>query len=282
MNRENLLNKNIKNMSNNSFFLVSVLMPLYRPKIEQLKAAIDSLENQTFQDFQLVIVDDTPDNQEIESLLSSYKTLNINYHHNNIELGLSKSLNYGISLCNSDYVARADCDDIYHETRLQVQLNFLSRNKNIDVCGSNCKKINNQGEVIGIRLFPETDKNIKSKMHVSNPIAHPSVMARKSFFDDLNGYSEDVHVEDYELWLRAKQHNKNFYNIQSNLCYLRVINSSPSRRGRSWDENLQLKLKYFDSKNLLSSLTGVIIFSLIVLLPESVSTYFDKIRNRVA
>ena len=84
-------------------------------------------------------------------------------------------------------------------------------------------------------------------MHISNPIAHPTIMARKNFFDDLNGYSEDVEVEDYELWFRAKECNKNFY-IQSNLCHLRVINSNASTRGRHWNENLKLKLKYFDSK----------------------------------
>ena len=108
---------NTKSSLNNSSFTVSVLMPLYSPNIKQLKA-IDSLENQTFKDFELVIVDDTPDNQEIKSLLSSYNKLSINYHHNNIKLGLPKSLNYGLGLCNSNYIARADCDDFYDKLGL--------------------------------------------------------------------------------------------------------------------------------------------------------------------
>ena len=273
---------NTKSSLNNSSFTVSVLMPLYSPNIKQLKTAIDSLENQTFKDFELVIVDDTPDNQEIKSLLSSYNKLSINYHHNNIKLGLPKSLNYGLGLCNSNYIARADCDDFYDKTRLEFQLNFLSRNLDIDLCGSNCIKINNRGEIIGERSFPENDKNIKSQMHISNPIAHPTIMARKNFFDDLNGYSEDVEVEDYELWFRAKECNKNFYNIQSNLCHLRVINSNASTRGRHWNENLKLKLKYFDSKNFIYSLAGILLFSIIALLPQSISVYLDKIRNKVA
>ena len=89
---------NTKNSLNNSSFTVSVLMPLYSPNIKQLKTAIDSLENQTFKDFELVIVDDTPDNQEIKSLLSSYNKLSINYQHNNIKLGLPISINYGLGL----------------------------------------------------------------------------------------------------------------------------------------------------------------------------------------
>lgn len=262
--------------------IVSVLMPLYCPDLEQFKASLNSLDNQTLKAFELVIIDDTPDNQEIKSLLRAYKKLNINYHHNKKQIGLAKSLNYGLGLCTSDYIARADCDDKYHQTRLEVQLNFLKKNLDIDLCGSNCIRINNEGKIIGVRSFPEVDKMIKSKIHIINPIAHPTVMAKKSFFNDLNGYSENTNVEDYELWFRAKQINKKFYNIQSNLCYLRVLNASESRRSRHWFENLILKLKYFDAKNILYSIAGVMVFIIISILPPSISNFLDRARNRIS
>jgi glycosyltransferase involved in cell wall biosynthesis len=277
---ENSLKKNTNDIAIDAP-LVSVLMPLYCPDLEQLKISINSLDNQTLKAFELVIIDDTPDNQEIKSLLRAYKKLNINYHHNKKKIGLSKSLNYGLSLCTSDYIARADCDDHYHQTRLEVQLNFLKKNLDIDLCGSNCIRIDNEGKIIGVRPFPEFDKMIKSNIQIRNPIAHPSVMARKSFFNDLNGYSESTNVEDYELWFRAKQINKKFYNIQSNLCYLRVLNENESTRKRHWFENLTLKLKYFDAKNILSSIAGVMIFTIISILPQGISSFLDRAKNRI-
>lgn len=257
--------------------LLSVVMPLYNPDLDRFKDCLKSIKHQTFEEFEFIIIDDSDKPDLNKKILQNYEFKNFLHHVPDSKLGLAKSLNLGINKSSGEYIARCDSDDLYHHERFDMQIKFMKDNPDIDMSGTNCKKIDAAGNEIGFRKYPENDLSIKSRMHIFCPFAHPSIIFRKSFFKKYGLYAEDRDIEDYELWLRSASMGCRFHNIQLNLVQLSVFDINDSSRPRHYYENLKLKIKYFNLNFFFQSLFGIIIFSLASFIPHNVAYKLNKI-----
>ena len=114
---------------------VSVLTPVYNTNIEHLRQCIDSILNQTFTDFEFIILNDSPENTELESEILSYTDKRIKYYKNDTNIGISQSRNRLLQLAHGEYLAIFDHDDISVPERLAHQVEFLDKNPEIGVVG---------------------------------------------------------------------------------------------------------------------------------------------------
>ena len=200
--------------------MISVVMPVYNGE-SYLPYSIQSILNQTYKDFEFIIINDgSKDNSE--KIILSFNDKRIKYFKCE-HRGISKTLNYGLSKSSCDIIARMDADDIAVPTRFEEQLNFLNSNPDYDVVSSWYTLFKNKKIKYVIKTV-ETDFQIKQRLMLHSEIVHPGVMYRKGIVEKYNGYSTDG-VEDYELWLKLKNEAK-FYNIQKVLTFYRISDSS--------------------------------------------------------
>jgi len=201
--------------------LVSVVLPVYGYS-KYLKESIDSILNQSLKDLELIIVEDPKENKfENEKLIKSYKDKRIKYIRNKSKLGLVNSLNIGISISNSKYIARQDADDISLPDRLLKQYNFLNEKK-AAVVGGSMVIIDEKGNTKGYRKYPTDYLTIKKNILLRDLIAHPTVMFDKKVISSLGNYNfKMLHVEDYDLWLKIINKEYKIYNLQDYLIKYR-------------------------------------------------------------
>jgi len=182
---------------------VSVLMPVYNGE-RFLRAAIDSVLNQTFTDFELVVIDDGSTDGSA-AVLASYADPRIRLFRNGKNLGLIGTLNKGIGLMRSEYVARMDCDDVCLPDRFARQVAFLDADPSCALVAVKAVFIDAEGKECG---FWSDDRNytscaeIAGRLPRANCLVHPGIMIRREV---LAGYRYDVRQvssEDYDLWLR--------------------------------------------------------------------------------
>ena len=168
--------------------LVSVIMSVYREPDIYIKASVESILQQTLTDLEFIIIQDDPLNERVASLLLRYarEGRRIRYLRNEKKLGLALSLNRGLKIAEGKYIARMDADDISEPERLELQINFMNKNQDHIVCGTNIFLINENGSEIGPRKYFQTDEKIKKNILQMSPFAHPSVMIRKKVLTDNN------------------------------------------------------------------------------------------------
>lgn len=201
---------------------VSVIMSVYNGA-RYLREAIDSILGQTYTDFEfLIIIDGSIDNSV--DIIESYGDPRIRLFHNKTNLGLTKALNKGLRLARGEYIARMDADDISLPQRLEKQIEFLDRDRDVGICGTFIKTI---GSVDGIWEYPMDDAYIRSKMIFANSFAHSSVLLRASilkehkiFYDESFRFSQD-----YELWVRLSSYTK-LANLKDILVFHRTHKES--------------------------------------------------------
>lgn len=175
---------------------ISVVMPVYNSEA-YLGEAIDSVLNQTFQDFELIIIDDASQDRSKE-IIGSYTDPRIILIINEHNIGVAKSLNKGIDKSTGRYIARMDSDDICREDRFMKQYLHMEQNSHIAVCGSFAEIIGN-GEQLN---YPTEPGEIASSLFFYCCITHPTVMMRREFLDQHNlRYPEQYKAEDYKLWV---------------------------------------------------------------------------------
>ncbi|MBA4241553.1 MAG: hypothetical protein C0448_12570 [Sphingobacteriaceae bacterium] len=181
--------------------LISVLMPVYNGQ-QYLAEAIESILNQTYKHFELLLLDDgSSDNSE--QIIKGFKDARIVYVKNETNKGLIFTLNRGIGLTKGTYIARMDADDVSVASRFEKQILEFEKDEKLVVCGSFIKTFGNGAEEY-ISHIPVTNAQIMSSIFFACPFAHPSVMIKKESLLQLNEfYREDYkHSEDYDLWSR--------------------------------------------------------------------------------
>lgn len=231
---------------------ISVLMPVYNTEEEYLREAIESILNQTFTDFEFIIINDGSDNNA-EDVILSYNDKHIKYIKKEKNQGLIETLNEVLEIAQGEYIARMDSDDVSLPERFEKQVNFLDKNPDVDVLGTwfNCFPRNRV-----VKTFTN-DKNIKECFLInSNNIGHPTVMLRKATFEKLNArYDENAtYVEDYALWLSLIDKVK-FANLPEILLNYRIHKKSICKT-KNVEQSLNIQKimviaqgKYFDIKN---------------------------------
>ena len=150
----------------------------------------------------------------------------------------------GIKNSMSKYIAIIDSDDFYHENKFALQIELLEKNKNLSLVGSNLSLINAKNKIIGQRLYPKLNEEIKKEFLFKMPIANPSLVIRKKDFEEIGLFNEKYKkAEDLELWLRFLSENKKMYNIQKNLVFYRTPQDENEKRGREHYKNYFFALK---------------------------------------
>ena len=183
---------------------VSVLMPVYKGEAH-LKEAINSILNQSFTNFEFVILNDaSPDNSE--KIILSYNDPRIVYRKHEQNKGLIGALNSGLEICKGKYIARMDQDDIADLNRLQLQYDFMEKNPDYILLGTQSAIIDSNDKLQN----PTTDKEIRAKLVYTTAFVHPTVMLRKSMLDENNlRYNEQYkHAEDYGFWIDLAAYGK--------------------------------------------------------------------------
>jgi glycosyltransferase involved in cell wall biosynthesis len=186
--------------------VVTVLMPVYNGE-KYLREAIESILNQTFTDFEFLIINDGSTDKSKEIILS-YNDPRIRFVENENNIMLIESLNIGIQLAKGKYVARMDCDDISLPERLEKQVEFMEINQGIVACGTNLKTISYQDSQLWQN--PINHNEMLCQMLFSTAIFHPTAIFRKQILiNNKIFYSKEYpHAEDYELWYRLSQNYK--------------------------------------------------------------------------
>lgn len=177
--------------------LVSIILPVYNGA-KYLKESIDSILGQTYDNFELIIINDGSIDDSL-SIMKSYSDGRIRIINNEINLKLIGTLNKGILLSKGKYIARMDADDISLPTRLEKQIALLELNPAIGLVGTSFEKI---GDETGIVHYPLDHENLKFSAVYFNPFLHPSVVIRKSILEDnnLKFNFNYLHAEEYKLW----------------------------------------------------------------------------------
>lgn len=183
---------------------VTVLMPVFNSS-HYLRQAIQSILGQTFVDFDFLIVDDgsTDGSQEI---VKSFHDSRIQLVQNPENSGVAVSLNLGIKMAQTKYIARMDGDDISEPTRLAKQIAFLEKKSSVGICGSWVRTLDQSGKGHVMR-FPKTAEAVRAYILYNNPLAHPAVMMRRQFLTECSlFYDESCEAgQDYEFWSRCSQ-----------------------------------------------------------------------------
>jgi glycosyltransferase involved in cell wall biosynthesis len=240
---------------------VSVLLAVYNGE-KYLKAAIDSILDQTFVDFEFVIVDDGSTDSS-GGIIISYNDPRIVFLVNKTNEGLISSLNSGLSICRGKYVARMDCDDIALPERLQAQFDYMESHPDVGICGSNVEAFFNTKQKSVIIRFPETDELIKASALFHSPFSHPSVMMRKSVLSEhkLRYSDEFLHAEDYALWVELLKYTK-AYNFPKVLLRYRIHEKSvTAKTGLNYIKSILVQNNYFHWKNIALSLDDTALLS---------------------
>jgi glycosyltransferase involved in cell wall biosynthesis len=198
--------------------VISIILPTYNGDVEKIKLAIHSIKDQSYSDFECIIVDDSSEYKVINFLQSISKSDQRFCYFRGKGAGLAAALNLGLSMSRGEFIARVDDTDISSLNRFELQIAYLRKNHNIGVVGSNYRF--HRSGISSIRNYPEYHFGIMMSFLFSCPIAHSSVMIRRSILLNFNGYDETFfYCEDLELWLRMIRGGIKFGNIQRVLLY---------------------------------------------------------------
>ena len=210
--------------------LISVLLPVYNGE-EFVKQAIESILNQTYENFELIIIDDGSTDVSA-SIIQKMVDKRISFYKQNNQ-GLAKTLNRAISLSKGKYLARHDQDDLSHPQRFEKQVSFLESHPHHGMVGTWAQILwqeeNNHKNVI---THPAESLILKFGLLLGNPFVHSSMMIRRDVFENVGLYSTDKSrqpPEDYELWSRIAR----AYEIANIPEYLQIYRATPSSMTRA-------------------------------------------------
>lgn len=207
--------------------LVSIILPVYNCE-KFIRFTIDSLLNQTYTNFELLILNDGSIDATTK-IIDTYTDSRIQRINNSKNEGLIFTLNKGVALAKGKYIARIDADDICLPTRLEKQVQWLEKNTNTAIVATQIKLINEEGLVVGDWTLDQqttTAKQIKNAMLWQCCIAHPTVMMRSAIIQQYKYANNQKHSEDYGLWLQVLSDNHIIEKIPEPLLLYRVHDNS--------------------------------------------------------
>ena len=215
---------------------ISVVLPFFNAE-NTLHKAIESIQNQTFSNWELILVNNasTDKSPEIAKLFS--KKDNRIIIVNEPKKGIVEALNTGLSYCKAPYIARMDADDISLPSRLELQYNFMHQNTEVDLCSGLVQHFSEtENNTSGYKIYVDwinkliTHQDIRLNQFVESPLAHPSVMFRKQSLKKYGTYSDGDFPEDYEMWLRWLNNGAQFFKLKQEIL---IWYDSPDRLSRN-------------------------------------------------
>lgn len=203
-------------------------MPVYN-SAKYLRTSIESILNQTFQDFEFIIIDDSSTDAS-RKIINSYaqNDKRIVQVRNKTHSCTSKSLNHGLSVAKGKYVVRMDADDYSYSGRLEKQFLFMESHPEVGVSGGAIEVCDEKLKVRYVRHYPLSDKELRKIIFLYSPFAHPATIWDRELMVGVGGYNENIPLsQDAELYFRIGRIS-NFGNIKDTLIKLRIHGSSSS------------------------------------------------------
>lgn len=216
---------------------VSVLMPVYNAEMF-LQKSIESVLNQTFIDFELIIINDGSTDSS-EHIILQFSDSRIKYIKNEFNLKLIQTLNKGMKLARGKYLVRMDSDDICELERFQIQVNFMDRNPEIVVSGTWFKLFGNSAQLV---QYPIEHDAIVTNLLYTCCICHPSTIWRLEKLDKIAFDENYAHAEDYHFWINCLEIGK-IANIPQSLLNYRVHGDSVSIKYSEIQKDNSLKIR---------------------------------------
>ncbi len=223
--------------------LVSVVMSVFNAE-KYLAEAIESILNQTFQNFEFIIINDGSTDSSLD--------ITENYQKQDVRIilisrenrGLVTSLNEGIKRAKGKYIARMDADDIAMPTRLKDQVQYMEIHIDVGICGTGAIVFGEDKKEHEWILARE-DKTLQTQLLFSSPLIHPSVMMRRDLVmkHKLFYHKDFIHAEDFELWTRFAEVSK-LANLNTPLLKYRILKNSASREA---DKNQEQRYEIITS-----------------------------------
>jgi len=203
--------------------LISVVLPTYNVEL-YIFEAIQSVLNQTIQNFEIIVIDDCSTDRTI-SIVEAFNDSRIRVIKKQENKGLIDSLNLGFEEAKGKYIARMDGDDINELDRFEKQLTILQNNPEIKACGCWLQQFGKNNKII---KHKEHNKEIQSRLLISNPMSLGASMLERKAYESFKFLNDKIHVEDYDFWARSAW-DCPMYNIQETLYHYRVYNNQVSK-----------------------------------------------------
>lgn len=224
----------------------SVLLSVYKSeRPEWLAIALDSMFAQSVKPSEVILVQDGPLTQKLYSVISkfqdkypeAFKTVPLEKN-----MGLGLALREGVLACSNEYIARMDTDDYSVPTRIQEEFDVMFEKK-VDMVGCVIDEfIGTIDNVVSHRMLPETSEQIEKFAKKRTPIAHPSVLFKRSQIIACGNYEDCYLAEDFAIFVNLLRYGAKGYNIQKPLVFMRVSEDFYKRRG-GW-KYLKAMLKF--------------------------------------
>jgi glycosyltransferase involved in cell wall biosynthesis len=203
-------------------YKVTVLMPVFNTPVDQISEAVESVLRQKFTDFELLIVDDGSTEAGLLDYYEKIKNVRIRIVRKPENSGIAKTLNYGLTLCNTALVARMDSDDIARDTWLGTMVEFMDTHPEAAICGC-------QIQPFGIYNTPTNHPQVITKdlilrKNIEWFLNHPGVIYKKDVVLSVKGYDEDIiyRGEDYACWMKLLKAAYTIFNVSQILMDYRV------------------------------------------------------------
>jgi len=228
--------------------LVTVIVTTYNRK-ELLKKTINSILNQTYKNFEFIIIDNFS-NYNFFSYIKSFNDSRINAYQNNNNGIIAINRNYAIKQSKGELIAFCDDDDIWHRTKLEKTINIFHSKTRVDIVSHAVYRTLN-GEIISKwpRPISYSKANIYSQLLLrGNFVGLCTVVIKKKIMEELNGFNESkgyLAVEDYDLWLRIAKSGKIFKYISEPLAESRIGGMSTENATVQYKNLLRVIKKHY-------------------------------------
>ncbi len=206
---------------------VTVLMPAYNAE-KYIKTAIESILNQTYKDFEFIIVNDCSTDKTLK-IIEDYakKDKRIKVISNTENQKIAKTLNIGLKEAQGEYIARMDADDWSYPDRIEKQVDFMEKNPevvlssgNMEICDAELNRRNTSN-------YPCSDEDIRKVFLQYNPTVSPAMIWRSKISEEVGGFSPNTMSEDYMFFMDMSSKGK-IHNLKDILIKYRVLDTSAS------------------------------------------------------
>jgi yveO len=254
---------------------VTVLMSVYNANLKELNEAVTSILNQTYKNFEFLIINDGTKNGE-KQLIESYNDNRIRIIDNEKNMGLEKSLNKGIENAKGKYIIRMDADDISHIDRIDKQLKFIKEHSQYSIISSRVNYFDESG-IYGTssRRGEINKKNIL----YGNPFAHPAMIINKSDIQKIGGYPLYRRCEDYAMVINMYANGMSGCIMEDILLDYRLDKNNYKKK-KTKDRKIECKMKWNELKKLNITFYQRVIYStkpfIAGIIPKSVMNIYHR------
>lgn len=238
---------------------VSVVVPIYNPRRDWLEECLESVENQTYENIELIIVDDSPDENHSD-VINEILEKEFLFLNNETNLGISGARNRGVRISSGDFVTILDQDDYFHEKKIEKQVEIFKKNQNVGMVITSLHHVNSEGKIEKSRDFERKFQNMdeeeitedflfSNKKHsFDSPPPLTTEMVRQEAYEDAGLYDRELYGRnDQDMLVKINQAGYDIHFLDEELFYKRYHEENASKdRKQLIDDDLKLKRKILE------------------------------------